>query len=221
MDDLEFHPIIPVDDLSMMKFWIFLVLDMRQNNYSLIDAYELPPASGSWLRQMTLAEKHLLWRLIEKPPSQNFDGVIEIAHGVIQISNVASSVEDVRVRYVQGWKREAELKEKKLRVKQKFKVADDQSVLLFMKFKRFGKAGKIMLAEKYKIEQDQTNTLTSYVALLLQQQDEKLQLQQRDSPIESLQVTYVYRWIDGVTLKKQIVVSAPEYVDYLMEWVGT
>ncbi|GKD17340.1 MOB kinase activator-like 1A protein [Tanacetum coccineum] len=29
------------------------------------------------------------------------------------------------------------------------------------------------------------------------------------------------RWADGVAIKKPIVVSAPEYVDYLMEWIET
>lgn len=30
---------------------------------------------------------------------------------------------------------------------------------------------------------------------------------------------YEYRWADGVTIKKPIVVSAQKYVDYLMDWI--
>lgn len=30
---------------------------------------------------------------------------------------------------------------------------------------------------------------------------------------------YEYRWADGVQIKKPIEVSAPKYVEYLMEWV--
>nr|GMD58857.1 MOB kinase activator-like 1A [Ipomoea batatas] len=30
---------------------------------------------------------------------------------------------------------------------------------------------------------------------------------------------YEYRWADGVTIKKPIKVSAPKYVDYLMDWI--
>ncbi|XP_023771279.1 MOB kinase activator-like 1A isoform X2 [Lactuca sativa] len=32
---------------------------------------------------------------------------------------------------------------------------------------------------------------------------------------------YEYRWADGVTIKKPIEVSAPKYVEYLMEWIET
>ncbi|GFP87237.1 mob kinase activator-like 1, partial [Phtheirospermum japonicum] len=30
---------------------------------------------------------------------------------------------------------------------------------------------------------------------------------------------YEYRWADGVTIQKPIAVSAPKYVDYLMDWI--
>ncbi|KAF5481723.1 hypothetical protein F2P56_002355 [Juglans regia] len=30
---------------------------------------------------------------------------------------------------------------------------------------------------------------------------------------------YEYRWADGVTIKKPIEVSAPKYVEYLMDWL--
>lgn len=32
---------------------------------------------------------------------------------------------------------------------------------------------------------------------------------------------YEYRWADGVQIKKPIEVSAPKYVEYLMDWVET
>ncbi|KAG8063067.1 hypothetical protein GUJ93_ZPchr0003g17180 [Zizania palustris] len=38
-------------------------------------------------------------------------------------------------------------------------------------------------------------------------------------PIMTAGPKYEYRWADGVKVKKPIVVSAPEYVEYLMDWV--
>ena len=32
-------------------------------------------------------------------------------------------------------------------------------------------------------------------------------------------IRYEYRWADGVTIKKPIEVSAPKYVEYLMDWI--
>ncbi|CAL5443437.1 unnamed protein product [Camellia sinensis] len=32
-------------------------------------------------------------------------------------------------------------------------------------------------------------------------------------------ILYEYRWADGVTIKKPIEVSAPKYVEYLMDWM--
>lgn len=50
----------------------------------------------------------------------------------------------------------------------------------------------IMLAEKHKIEKDQNAQLRNQVALLLQlEQDHKLQIQQRDSTVQTLQVGHV------------------------------
>lgn len=50
----------------------------------------------------------------------------------------------------------------------------------------------IMLAEKFKIEKDQNAQLRNQVALLLQlEQDHKLQIQQRDSTVQTLQVGHV------------------------------
>uniref|UniRef100_A0A0D9VV60 MOB kinase activator-like 1A n=1 Tax=Leersia perrieri TaxID=77586 RepID=A0A0D9VV60_9ORYZ len=40
-------------------------------------------------------------------------------------------------------------------------------------------------------------------------------------PIMSAGPKYEYRWADGVKVKKPVQVSAPKYVDYLMDWVET
>jgi hypothetical protein len=34
-----------------------------------------------------------------------------------------------------------------------------------------------------------------------------------------LSCRYEYRWADGVLIKKPIEVSAPKYVEYLMDWI--
>ncbi|CAH8333103.1 unnamed protein product [Eruca vesicaria subsp. sativa] len=34
-------------------------------------------------------------------------------------------------------------------------------------------------------------------------------------------IRYEYRWTDGIPIKKPIVVSVPEYVNYLMDWIET
>ncbi|KAF6148660.1 hypothetical protein GIB67_042619 [Kingdonia uniflora] len=36
---------------------------------------------------------------------------------------------------------------------------------------------------------------------------------------EMLTRRYEYRWADGVLIKKPIEVSAPKYVEYLMDWI--
>ncbi|XP_006650185.1 MOB kinase activator-like 1A [Oryza brachyantha] len=40
-------------------------------------------------------------------------------------------------------------------------------------------------------------------------------------PIMSAGPKYEYRWADGVKVKKPVQVSAPKYVEYLMDWVET
>nr|DAD44270.1 TPA_asm: hypothetical protein HUJ06_002500 [Nelumbo nucifera] len=40
-------------------------------------------------------------------------------------------------------------------------------------------------------------------------------------PTMSAGPKYEYRWADGVQIKKPIEVSAPKYVDYLMDWIET
>lgn len=57
-------------------------------------------------------------------------------------------------------------------------------------------AENIMLAEKHKIEREQNDDLRNQVALLLKQvQDQKLQSQQHDSIVESLQVVIYFEFL--------------------------
>ncbi|KAI3717567.1 hypothetical protein L1987_69269 [Smallanthus sonchifolius] len=105
---------------------------------------------------------------------------------------------DARKEYYEKEKENHDLKKEVAGLKQALKVANDQCVLLFNEVQKAWKvsftlqsdlkAENIMLAEKHKIEKDQNNDLRNQVAPLLQQvQDQKLQLQQQDSTIESLQ----------------------------------
>lgn len=50
-----------------------------------------------------------------------------------------------------------------------------------------------MITDKFKIEKDQNTQIRNQVAQLLQlEQEQKLQIQQRDSTIQMLQVSYFY-----------------------------
>ncbi|CAH2072282.1 unnamed protein product [Thlaspi arvense] len=40
-------------------------------------------------------------------------------------------------------------------------------------------------------------------------------------PLMNAGSRYEYRWADGITIKKPLVVSAPKYVEYLMDWIDT
>ncbi|KAI8030343.1 Kinesin-like protein KIN-14A [Camellia lanceoleosa] len=91
-----------------------------------------------------------------------------------------------------------DLKQEVLTLKQALKDANDQCVLLFNEVQKAWKVSftlqsdlkseNIMLAEKHKIEKDQNAQLRNQVAQLLQsEQDQKLQIQQHDSRIQTLQ----------------------------------
>ncbi|GMP25866.1 hypothetical protein CsSME_00002526 [Camellia sinensis var. sinensis] len=91
-----------------------------------------------------------------------------------------------------------DLKQEVLALKQALKDANDQCVLLFNEVQKAWKVSftlqsdlkseNIMLAEKHKIEKDQNAQLRNQVAQLLQsEQDQKLQIQQHDSTIQTLQ----------------------------------
>ncbi|OUZ99796.1 Kinesin [Macleaya cordata] len=90
------------------------------------------------------------------------------------------------------------LKQESLGLKQELKDANDQCVLLFNEVQKAWKVSftlqedlkseNIMLAEKHKIEKDQNAQLRNQVAHLLQlEQDQKMQIQERDSTIRALQ----------------------------------
>ncbi|KAI4328137.1 hypothetical protein L6164_020518 [Bauhinia variegata] len=91
-----------------------------------------------------------------------------------------------------------DLKQEGLGLKQALKDASDQCLLLFNEVHRAWKVSSalqtdlksehIMLVDKHKIEKEQNAQLRNQVAQLLQlEQDQKLQMQQRDSTIQSLQ----------------------------------
>lgn len=105
---------------------------------------------------------------------------------------------DARKEFYEKEKESLDLKQEVVGLKQALKGANDQCVLLFNEVQKAWKVSftlqsdlkseNIMLAEKLKIEKDQNIDLRNQVAQLLQQvQAQKLQLQQRDSTIESLQ----------------------------------
>ncbi|XP_058184981.1 kinesin-like protein KIN-14B [Rhododendron vialii] len=91
-----------------------------------------------------------------------------------------------------------DLKLEVLALRKALKDANDQCVLLFNEVQKAWKVSftlqsdlkseNIMLTEKHKIEKDQNAQLRNQVALLLQlEQDHKLQIQQRDSTVQTLQ----------------------------------
>ncbi|KAF8404705.1 hypothetical protein HHK36_009593 [Tetracentron sinense] len=91
------------------------------------------------------------------------------------------------------------LKPEVLGLKQELKDATDQCVLLFNEVQKAWKVSftlqsdlkseNIILADKYKIEKDQNAQLRNQVAHLLQlEQDQKMQIQQRDLTIQALQL---------------------------------
>ncbi|WJX93474.1 Kinesin-like protein KIN-14B [Trifolium repens] len=92
-----------------------------------------------------------------------------------------------------------DLKQEGLGLKQALKDANDQCVLLFNEVQKAWKVSSalqtdlksehILLSDKYKIEKEESTQLRNQVAQLLQlEQDQKLQIQQQDSTIQSLQV---------------------------------
>ncbi|KAH7520460.1 hypothetical protein FEM48_Zijuj08G0146200 [Ziziphus jujuba var. spinosa] len=91
-----------------------------------------------------------------------------------------------------------DLKQEALELKYALKGANDQCVLLFNEVQKAWKASytlqsdlkseSIMLADKHKIEKEQNAQLRNQVAQLLQlEQEQKMQIEQRDSTIQTLQ----------------------------------
>lgn len=99
------------------------------------------------------------------------------------------------------YEKEAEisnLKQDVLGLKQALKHANDQCILLFNEVQKAWKVSftlqsdlkseNIMIADKHRIEKEQNSQLRNQVAHLLQlEQDQNLQLQERDSTIQNLQ----------------------------------
>ncbi|XVF17349.1 hypothetical protein REPUB_Repub10bG0113300 [Reevesia pubescens] len=105
---------------------------------------------------------------------------------------------DARKELYEKEKEIQDLKQEVLALKQALKEANDQCVLLFNEVQKAWKVSftlqsdlkseNIMLVDKHKIEKEQNAQLRNQVAQLLQsEQDQKLQMQQCDSTIQTLQ----------------------------------
>ncbi|KAI3451233.1 hypothetical protein Pfo_007898 [Paulownia fortunei] len=105
---------------------------------------------------------------------------------------------DAHKELVEKEKESSDLKLEATELKQALKHANDQCVLLFNEVQKAWKvsftlqsdlkAENVMLADKHKIEKDQNAHLRNQVAQLLQvEQEQKLQIQQRDSTTQMLQ----------------------------------
>lgn len=105
---------------------------------------------------------------------------------------------DTRKELYDKEKEITDLKQEIVGLKQELKQANDQGVLLFNEVQKAWKvsstlqsdlkAENIMITDKLKIEKDQNTQIRNQVAQLLQlEQEQKLQIQQRDSTIQMLQ----------------------------------
>ncbi|KAK6775081.1 hypothetical protein RDI58_026082 [Solanum bulbocastanum] len=105
---------------------------------------------------------------------------------------------DTRKELYDKEKEITDLKQEIVGLKQELKQANDQGVLLFNEVQKAWKvsstlqsdlkAENIMITDKLKIEKDQNTQIRNQVAQLLQlEQEQKLQIQQRDSTIKMLQ----------------------------------
>ncbi|KAK0604162.1 hypothetical protein LWI29_012700 [Acer saccharum] len=105
---------------------------------------------------------------------------------------------DARKELYEREKEIQDLKQEMLGLKQALKDANDQCVLLYNEVQKAWKVSftiqsdlkseNIMLTDKHKIEKEQNAQLRNQVAQLLQlEQEQKMQIQQRDSTIQTLQ----------------------------------
>ncbi|KAI9166163.1 hypothetical protein LWI28_027307 [Acer negundo] len=105
---------------------------------------------------------------------------------------------DARKELYEREKEIQDLKQEMLALKQALKDANDQCVLLYNEVQKAWKVSftiqsdlkseNIMLTDKHKIEKEQNAQLRNQVAQLLQlEQEQKMQIQQRDSTIQTLQ----------------------------------
>ncbi|KAL3006308.1 hypothetical protein AAZX31_08G270800 [Glycine max] len=92
---------------------------------------------------------------------------------------------DARKELYEKEKEIHDLKQEGLELKQALKDANDQCILLFNEVQ---KSEHVLLSDKHNIEKEQNNQLRNQVAQLLRlEQDQKLQIQEQDSTIQSLQ----------------------------------
>lgn len=105
---------------------------------------------------------------------------------------------DARKELYEKEKEVHDLNQENLGLKQALKEANDQCVLLFNEVQKAWKVSftlqsdikseNIVLTDKYKIEKDQNAQLRNQIAQLLQlEQEQKMQIQQRESTIQTLQ----------------------------------
>ncbi|XVF59093.1 hypothetical protein PTKIN_Ptkin07bG0247200 [Pterospermum kingtungense] len=105
---------------------------------------------------------------------------------------------DARKELYEKEKEMQDLKQEVLGLKQALKEANDQCVLLFNEVQKAWKVSStlqsdlksenVLLSDKHKLEKEQNAQLRNQIAQLLQSaQDQKWQMQQRDSTIQSLQ----------------------------------
>ncbi|XP_021728175.1 kinesin-like protein KIN-14B [Chenopodium quinoa] len=105
---------------------------------------------------------------------------------------------DARKELYEKEKETIDMKQEIMSLQQTVKEADDQCLLLFNEVQKAWKvsftlqsdlkAENIMLADKHKIEKDQNAQLRNQVAQLLQaEQEQKLQIKERDTTIQNLQ----------------------------------
>ncbi|KAL9241385.1 hypothetical protein vseg_015503 [Gypsophila vaccaria] len=107
---------------------------------------------------------------------------------------------DARQELCEKEKEIHDLKQEVLGLKQAVKGANDQCVLLFNEVQKAWKVSytlqsdlkseNIILADKHRIEKDQNSQLRNQIAQLLQtEQEQKMQIQERDSTIQNLQAS--------------------------------
>ncbi|KAL5177471.1 Kinesin-like protein KIN-14A [Glycine soja] len=105
---------------------------------------------------------------------------------------------DARKELYEKEKEIHDLKQEGLELKQALKDANDQCILLFNEVQKARKVSSVLqtdlksehvlLSDKHNIEKEQNNQLRNQVAQLLRlEQDQKLQIQEQDSTIQSLQ----------------------------------
>ncbi|XP_027918894.1 kinesin-like protein KIN-14B isoform X2 [Vigna unguiculata] len=135
---------------------------------------------------------------------------------------------DARKELYEKEKEINDLKQEGLELKQALKDANDQCVLLFNEVQKAWKVSSalqtdlksehVLLSDKHNIEKEQNTQLRNQVAQLLRlEQDQKLQIQEQDSTIQSLQAKIrTFETQLNETIKGQsssISVSEPEPAD--------